>query len=169
MDNVLAQVLADNALSLPERLLYATLHACTNGTGAGVMPVTELLARIGASSTAYLRRLRSSLDAAGYLRSNQVDDRIEWTLLAPVERANAPVERAADVSMLPLAALIAVGLAVGLSDSQLRASMPDDGLLIGGLLVGAILLPFLVRGRAGALLVVLAFVAVVVVILSGAL
>ena len=109
MDTTLANILSDTSLDQPSRLLYAVLHACTNGSGAGEMAVDEALTRLGASNVAYLRRLRSQLLAAGYLDSHVTDGTLHWTLLA-VERApqarseatSAPVGRAADAPSAPV-------------------------------------------------------------------
>lgn len=82
-------------------------------------------------------------------------------------QATPETERAADNSMLPVALLVAAGLVVGLSDERLRATMPEHSLLVAGVTIAAIILPQLVRGRLGALLAVLAFVAAGVVIVGG--
>ena len=99
MDTTLSNILADNALDLPARLLYATLHACTNGSGSAAMSLDDLMTRMGVSSTAYLRRLRQQLQNAGYVDTYLDNGILRWTLLtvgrAPLIRASAPVERAA--------------------------------------------------------------------------
>lgn len=55
--DTLSTVLADPTLEQPARLLYATLYACAP-SGAGALPVGDLLARLGLRTTGALRRLR---------------------------------------------------------------------------------------------------------------
>ncbi len=79
--------------------------------------------------------------------------------------ATDETERAADRSMLPIAALIAAGMVAVLTSDKASAG-PAGFLPAAGLVVAALVLPLFVRGRFGALLAVAALVAAVVVALG---
>lgn len=80
--------------------------------------------------------------------------------------ATDETERAADRSMLPIAALIAAGMVAVLTSDKAGAG-PAGFLPAAGLVVAALVLPVVVRGRLGALLVVLCFVGAVALVLQG--